>query len=402
MRRSAHLTPRWDLHAGGRTPTGASVDSGKRRPDHGPGQRQEWRAPAATHAAAASDFAGSLRQPDRCAWMFHPGSYLPRATADTAFLPAGQRHRRRDGLRGPGPNAVGFELDACLPAPAGGIVFSERSYFALISVFVMITIGPYVLPSPVVLAPMAGVTDRPFRILCRKLGAGLAASEMLTSDTRLWNTAKSRFRMSHEGEPEPRKAWQLRAPIRTRWQKPRGSMSTRVRRSTISNMGCPAKKVCGKLCGSALLQDESLVARILETVVGAVSVFVTPAIRTGWDREHRNGVSIARIAESQEFKHLPCMAARARIFMRAPPSTRPFALSNLQSEFQYLRTEISTRRKRRARYLISRVPTECRPAARVARRAMDLPRCQRVSQRAALHNDPGNFPRRRTLAHGGA
>ena len=167
----------------------------------------------------------------------------------------------------------------------------------------MITIGPYVLPSPVVLAPMAGVTDRPFRILCRKLGAGLAASEMLTSDTRLWNTAKSRFRMSHEGEPEPRVVQLAGADPQTVAEAARLNVDHGAQIIDL-NMGCPAKKVCGKLCGSALLQDESLVARILETVVGAVSVPVTLKIRTGWDREHRNGVSIARIAESSGIQAL--------------------------------------------------------------------------------------------------
>ena len=157
-------------------------------------------------------------------------------------------------------------------------------------------IGPYVLPSPVVLAPMAGVTDRPFRILCRKLGAGLAASEMLTSDTRLWNTSKSRLRMSHEGEPAPRVVQLAGADPVALAQAARLNVDQGAQIIDL-NMGCPAKKVCGKLCGSALLKDESLVARILETVVGAVSVPVTLKIRTGWDREHRNGVSIARLAE---------------------------------------------------------------------------------------------------------
>jgi tRNA-dihydrouridine synthase B len=161
----------------------------------------------------------------------------------------------------------------------------------------MIKIGPYVLPSPVVLAPMAGVTDRPFRILCRKLGAGLAASEMLTSDTRLWNTPKSRLRMSHEGEPEPRVVQLAGADPAALAEAARLNVDQGAQIIDL-NMGCPAKKVCGKLCGSALLKDESLVARILETVVGAVSVPVTLKIRTGWDHEHRNGVSIARIAES--------------------------------------------------------------------------------------------------------
>jgi tRNA-dihydrouridine synthase B len=144
---------------------------------------------------------------------------------------------------------------------------------------------------------MAGVTDRPFRILCRQLGAGLAASEMLTSDTRLWNTPKSRFRMSHEGEPEPRVVQLAGADPQSVAEAARLNVDQGAQIIDL-NMGCPAKKVCGKLCGSALLQDESLVARILETVVGAVSVPVTLKIRTGWDRGHRNGVNIARIAES--------------------------------------------------------------------------------------------------------
>jgi tRNA-dihydrouridine synthase B len=158
-------------------------------------------------------------------------------------------------------------------------------------------IGPYVLPSSVVLAPMAGVTDRPFRILCRKLGAGLAASEMLTSDTRLWNTPKSRLRMSHEGEPEPRVVQLAGADPAALAEAARLNVDRGAQIIDL-NMGCPAKKVCGRLCGSALLKDESLVRRILETVVGAVNVPVTLKIRTGWDQEHRNGVIIAGIAES--------------------------------------------------------------------------------------------------------
>ena len=157
-------------------------------------------------------------------------------------------------------------------------------------------IGPYVLPSPVVLAPMAGVTDRPFRVLCRKLGAGLAASEMLTSDTRLWNTPKSRYRMSHDGEPEPRVVQLAGADPEALAQAARLNVEHGAQIIDL-NMGCPAKKVCGKLCGSALLQDEGLVARILDAVVSAVSVPVTLKIRTGWDREHRNGVIVAQIAE---------------------------------------------------------------------------------------------------------
>jgi tRNA-dihydrouridine synthase B len=150
---------------------------------------------------------------------------------------------------------------------------------------------------------MAGVTDRPFRILCRKLGAGLAASEMLTSDTRLWNTSKSRLRMSHEGEPEPRVVQLAGADPDVLAEAARLNVDQGAQIIDL-NMGCPAKKVCGKLCGSALLKDESLVARILETVVRAVNVPVTLKIRTGWDQEHRNGVSIARIAESSGIQAL--------------------------------------------------------------------------------------------------
>jgi tRNA-dihydrouridine synthase B len=157
-------------------------------------------------------------------------------------------------------------------------------------------IGPYVLPSNVVLAPMAGVTDRPFRILCRRFGAGLAASEMLSADVRLWDTPKSRRRMDHSGEPCPRVV-QIAGfdPL---------MMADAARRNVDAgaqiidvNMGCPAKKVCNRLAGSALLQDEELVARILHSVVRAVDVPVTLKTRTGWDRSHKNGLSIARIAE---------------------------------------------------------------------------------------------------------
>jgi len=150
---------------------------------------------------------------------------------------------------------------------------------------------------------MAGVTDRPFRILCRQLGAGLAASEMLTSDTRLWNTPKSRLRMSHEGEPEPRVVQLAGSDSQALAEAARLNVDLGAQIIDL-NMGCPAKKVCGKLCGSALLKDEPLVARILEAVVNAVSVPVTLKIRTGWDRNNRNGVQIARIAEASGIKAL--------------------------------------------------------------------------------------------------
>jgi len=157
-------------------------------------------------------------------------------------------------------------------------------------------IGRHVLPSNVVLAPMAGVTDRPFRMLCRRFGAGLAAAEMLTSDVRLWDSPKSRRRMDHSGEPGPRVV-QIAG-----WDPDMMAQAARLNVDAGAdiidiNMGCPAKKVCNRLAGSALLQDEALVARILERVVAATPVPVTLKTRTGWDRDHKNAVGIARLAE---------------------------------------------------------------------------------------------------------
>ncbi|MGH8309121.1 MAG: tRNA dihydrouridine synthase DusB [Steroidobacteraceae bacterium] len=156
-------------------------------------------------------------------------------------------------------------------------------------------IGSFELPSAAFLAPMAGVTDRPFRILCRSLGAGLAASEMLTADTRLWSSPKSRRRMNHEGEPEPRVVQLAGADACALAEAARLNVDLGAQIIDI-NMGCPAKKVCGAACGSALLKDEPLVARILEAVVRAVRVPVTLKMRTGWDRGERNAVRIARTA----------------------------------------------------------------------------------------------------------
>jgi tRNA-dihydrouridine synthase B len=161
----------------------------------------------------------------------------------------------------------------------------------------VLRIGPYTLSAPLALAPMAGVTDRPFRLLCRRLGAGIAASEMLTSDTRLWHTAKSRLRMTHEDEPEPRVVQIAGADPEMLAEAAQLNVDAGAQIVDI-NMGCPAKKVCNKAAGSALLRDESLVTRILERVVRAVNVPVTLKIRTGWSPEHRNGVTIAKIAEA--------------------------------------------------------------------------------------------------------
>jgi tRNA-dihydrouridine synthase B len=159
-----------------------------------------------------------------------------------------------------------------------------------------VRIGPYTLSSNVLLAPMAGVTDRPFRMLCRRFGAGLAASEMLSADVRLWDTPKSRRRMDHSGEPSPR-AVQI-AGFDPQMMAEAAQRSVDAGAQIIDiNMGCPAKKVCNRLAGSALLQDEALVAKILHRVVRAVSAPVTLKTRTGWDRDHKNGIRIALIAE---------------------------------------------------------------------------------------------------------
>ena len=158
-------------------------------------------------------------------------------------------------------------------------------------------IGPYEIATPLALAPMAGVTDRVFRVLCKQLGAGMAASEMTTSDASLWNSAKSKFRMDHTGEPAPiivqiAGADPAKLADAARYNVDHGAQIIDI------NMGCPAKKVCNVMAGSALLQDEPLVARILEAVVKAVSVPVTLKIRTGWNHANRNGVTIAKLAEA--------------------------------------------------------------------------------------------------------
>ncbi len=157
-------------------------------------------------------------------------------------------------------------------------------------------IGRFELQGRALLAPMAGVTDRPFRQLCRRFGAALAASEMVTSDTRLWHTDKSRRRLDHAGEPEPRVVQIAGAEPPLMAEAARRNADGGAQIIDI-NMGCPAKKVCNKLAGSALLREPELVARILATVVSAVDVPVTLKIRTGWSITERNAVTIARIAE---------------------------------------------------------------------------------------------------------
>lgn len=164
-------------------------------------------------------------------------------------------------------------------------------------------IGPHLLESPVIAAPMAGVTDQPFRNLCRKLGAALAVSEMVTSNTKLWKSKKTQFRLNHIGEDAPR-AVQIAGTDPLQMAEA-AKLNADLGAEIIDiNMGCPAKKVCKAAAGSALLRDEPLVASILHTVVTSVDIPVTLKIRTGWSEESKNAIQIAKIAEEHGIQAL--------------------------------------------------------------------------------------------------
>jgi tRNA-dihydrouridine synthase B len=165
-----------------------------------------------------------------------------------------------------------------------------------------VQIGPHLLRNNLFVAPMAGVTDRPFRQLCKRLGAGYAVSEMVASNAQLWKSEKTMRRANHTGEVEPiavqiAGAEPAMMAEAARYNVDRGAQIIDI------NMGCPAKKVCNVAAGSALLQNEPLVARIVEAVVNAVAhesrtpVPVTLKIRTGWNRDNKNALSVARLAE---------------------------------------------------------------------------------------------------------
>src|SRR6476646_5973004 len=161
----------------------------------------------------------------------------------------------------------------------------------------LVNIGPYPLRNNVFVAPMAGVTDRPFRQLCKELGAGYAVSEMAASNPRLWQSEKTSRRINHDGEMEQRAVQIAGADPAmlaecARFNADRGAQIIDI------NMGCPVKKVCNSWCGSALLQDEKLVQSILEAVVGAVDVPVTLKFRTGGDRQHKKALRMAALAEA--------------------------------------------------------------------------------------------------------
>ena len=144
---------------------------------------------------------------------------------------------------------------------------------------------------------MAGITDAPFRRLCRRFGAGMATSEMTTADIGLWNTSKSSRRLDLDMDAEPRVVQIVGSEPRELATAAKICVARGAQIIDI-NMGCPAKKVCNKLAGSALLRDTEIVTRILEAVVKSVDVPVTLKIRTGWDENNRNGVEVARIAEA--------------------------------------------------------------------------------------------------------
>jgi tRNA-dihydrouridine synthase B len=174
-------------------------------------------------------------------------------------------------------------------------------------------IGPYQLSNSLLVAPMAGVTDRPFRVLCKSLGAGYAVSEMMTSQPQLWATQKSKTRMNHDGE---------NAPIAVQIAGTEPEQMANAALFNIDhgaqiidiNMGCPAKKVCNKWAGSALMQDEALAIRIVEAVVKACQVHnvpVTLKMRTGWSQSHQNALSIALQAQDAGIQML-AMHGRSR------------------------------------------------------------------------------------------
>ncbi len=157
-------------------------------------------------------------------------------------------------------------------------------------------IGPHLLKNNLVVAPMAGVTDRPFRMLCKKMGAGLAVSEMVTYNSFLYGIEKTIRRSNHEGEVSPISVQIAGSDPQMMADAARHNVDNGAQIIDI-NMGCPAKKICNVMAGSALLKDEPLVSQILKAVVNAVNVPVTLKIRTGWDRQNKNAVQVAKMAE---------------------------------------------------------------------------------------------------------
>ena len=174
-------------------------------------------------------------------------------------------------------------------------------------------IGSIQLKNNLIVAPIAGVTDRPFRSLCKKLGAGMAISEMVASNSLLWGSEKTIRRGNHEGEVEPKVIQIAGADPEMMAEAAKYNVDKGADIIDI-NMGCPAKKICNVYAGSALLRDEVLVAKIVDAVVNAVGVPVTLKIRTGWDKQNRNAIRIARIAQEHGIQSL-AMHGRTRACM---------------------------------------------------------------------------------------
>lgn len=168
----------------------------------------------------------------------------------------------------------------------------------------MLRIGPYTLPGPVLLAPMAGVTDAPFREICQQYGAGLTTSEMLIANSKLWDSQKSRQRLRSTNSQSVPNSIQIVGSEPAQMADAAYQATLQGAQIVDINMGCPAKKVCKKAAGSALLKDEQLVNSILQAVVQAVDVPVTLKIRTGWSPDQRNARQIARIAEDNGIQSL--------------------------------------------------------------------------------------------------
>jgi tRNA-dihydrouridine synthase B len=177
----------------------------------------------------------------------------------------------------------------------------------------IVKIGSVQLRNNLVVAPMAGVTDRPFRSLCKRMGAGMAVSEMVASNSLLWGSEKTIRRGNHEGEVEPKVIQIAGADPEMMAEAAKDNVDKGADIIDI-NMGCPAKKICNVYAGSALLKDEPLVARIVDAVVKAVQVPVTLKIRTGWNKENRNALALARIAEEHGIQSL-AMHGRTRACM---------------------------------------------------------------------------------------
>jgi tRNA-dihydrouridine synthase B len=183
-------------------------------------------------------------------------------------------------------------------------------------------IGPYCVDKPVILAPMAGVTDLPFRRLCHDQGAGLVVSEMVTSDVRLWNSTKSRHRLIHDAEVSPRSVQIAGGDPQMMAEAAQQNVELGAQIIDI-NMGCPAKKVCNKAAGSALLKDEALVREILESVVNSVSVPVTLKIRTGWSQDQKTVLRLQKWQKILAFKHWQFMVVHGNVNSKGMLNTTP-------------------------------------------------------------------------------